>query len=354
MKKAMRSRNIRASVIAAVVGGTVVLAGASEATGDTITLRTAYPGPSTSPIAECLFEWMAQELETRSEGRIEVETFSGGNTFADQTQQYDQLVAGVLDYTYVALQNHPGRFPLTSLITLPFSVSDRMAASRTLLEMSETDLADEFDDIRILAIFTGPMSDVHAREPIASFEDLGGLRVRAIGREVEQSARALGMDPVSIPLSALYENLQRGVIDGGLLTGAAIAVFRLHEVTDHHFLSNMIASPTIIGMNKDAYDRLPEDLQAIVDEHFSGWALAEYATQCFIDLDQLGIRLAEEAGNVVTVATDAQISVAREVLAPTVNEILEEMEADGLPAHATYQTLLDGMARHGEGDGTNR
>ncbi len=345
-RRFLNGRRVRLATIA--LAAAVLIAGAPHAWAETITLRTAYPGPSTSPIAKCLFNWMAEGLQEKSAGRIKVRAFNGRNTFADQTKQYDQLVAGMLDYTYVVLQNHPGRFPLSSLITLPFTVSDRVAASRTLQEISKTHLADEFKDIHLLAIYTGAMADFHARKPIASFDDVKGLRMRAIGREVEQSARALGVDPVSIPLPSLYESLQRGVIDGGLLTGSAIAVFRLHEVTKHHYLANTIASATIFGMNKDSYNRLPDDLKAIVDEHFSGWPLAAHATKCFSDLDQFGIELAEKAGNTVTRASDADIAAARAALRPTTKQILDNFEAKGVPARTTYQALLDGMKRHSQ------
>lgn len=113
------------------------------------------------------------------------------------------MTQGVLTYT-------PGRFPLTSMATLPFLMKDNAAGARALTRLTKTHLKSEFDNIHIVAIIVTGLYQFHLRRPIKSVADFKGLRIRGSGRIHRAILGKLGAVPAQLPAPALYEALSTG------------------------------------------------------------------------------------------------------------------------------------------------
>ncbi|MCE2436796.1 MAG: TRAP transporter substrate-binding protein DctP, partial [Pseudomonadales bacterium] len=102
---------------------------------------------------------------------------------------------------------------------------------------------------------------------IHSLEDLRGLKMRIPGLGGEVMRRA-GASPVNLPGGEIYTSLQTGVVDASEWVGPYNDLaFALHEVAEFYHYPGWHEPGAVLEaiVNRDAFEALPEDLQAIVD-----------------------------------------------------------------------------------------
>ena len=110
-------------------------------------------------------------------------------------------------------------------------------------------------------------SGISSKRPIKRIEDLKGLKIRMAGLIQGKVFEELGITPVSIATTELYEALLRGVIDGAEYSGPTNnLIFNIHEVTDYWLAPGWHQTSSLHGamINKDAWEKLPEHLQNII------------------------------------------------------------------------------------------
>ncbi len=72
-----------------------------------------------------------------------------------------------------------------------------------------------------------------SRDPVTRLEDLEGKKIRTWGEDMPRLVQAAGGVPKTIFLPELYENLQRGVIDGAPFSLDLMVTYRIYEVARH-------------------------------------------------------------------------------------------------------------------------
>ena len=101
-------KKILAVLLVAVLAFALSACGGDEESEETVyTLRFAH-GSSTSEPIHIAAEYMAEELEERSDGRIKVEIYPSA-TLADQVPACEMLMDGTLDFfggSVVAVENY--------------------------------------------------------------------------------------------------------------------------------------------------------------------------------------------------------------------------------------------------------
>ena len=146
---------------------------------------------------------------------------------------------------------------------------------------------------------------VSVKGPVRSAEDMAGYRMRIPdGRMFEDAFRSLGADPVIVNISELYAALRDRTVDGQENPLAVLEVNRLYEVTRYVSLTgHMWSGFNLIG-NLTFWERLPPDVQAIVDQ-----AVARHVGRQRVDTDRLNraleARLASDRGMLLNQADAA-------------------------------------------------
>jgi TRAP-type C4-dicarboxylate transport system substrate-binding protein len=135
--------------------------------------------------------------------------------------------------------------------------------------------------------------------PVSSIEDLRGLKIRTMESPPHLDAfAAFGASPLPMAYSELYTALETGVIDGAEAANSNYYAKRFFEVSPHWAQVGWLYLVAPVIMSKAFYDRLPADLQGLVDETIQ--ELEEYERQLYTEVDEQRLRDLEEAGVTIT------------------------------------------------------
>jgi TRAP-type C4-dicarboxylate transport system substrate-binding protein len=318
---------------------TVGCASITTADAAEVTLRFAHHFPSVSTPNKALFEAWADKVEADSNGRIEVQMFPS-STLSKPPAQYDAVVNGIADITATIQGYTANRFPLTQVVELP-GVADNAAHGSCIVQKlyDEGLIADEYKNTKPLFLFTHGPGHIHtSKKAINTPADLAGLRIRRPSPVVGRMLEGLGAQPVGMPAPESYQAVQRGVIDGVSLPWEGELVFRLNELTPYHTeVGGLYTLAFVVTMNKNTYNRLPDDLKKVIDDN-SGIDWSIKAGQVFDELDKKGREQAVKEGHTIHVVEGG---IENPEWKPVVDQMIAGYLADfakkGLPVQAVYQ-----------------
>lgn len=200
-----------------------------------------------------------------------------GSMLGAPPAQAELVKAGVADIALVVPTYTPGLFPNSGVVELPGMVKTSSGGTAMLNALAEDGSLDhEYADYKIIALFTTPgYRFFMTGKPVAAPADLAGLKLRSPSKFGSTLFDLVGASGVSVPAPQVYENLERGVVQGAVWVMDAYRTFRLNEVAPYVTNIRFTAQPMAILMNKATYDSLPEADRAVLDAA-TGRALAEW------------------------------------------------------------------------------
>jgi TRAP-type C4-dicarboxylate transport system substrate-binding protein len=173
-------------------------------------------------------------VNERTKGKVKIEIFPAG-TLAKAADIYDGIRSGLFDLGHSYSGYYPGRFPITSVLGLPFlGGSSAEEASLVLWALYDKfpEMRAEYSDVKILTLHSCPAQNlVMAKKAIRKLEDCKGLKLRVPGTAASL-AKALGFAPVVMSNSQTYEAIAKGMVDGCFNSWETLKSFRLVEVAN--------------------------------------------------------------------------------------------------------------------------
>ncbi|WP_299371878.1 TRAP transporter substrate-binding protein [uncultured Kiloniella sp.] len=337
----------RTLIALTTVASTALTAIFSNAVGAEFELKLSHFLPSSHPTQTQFLEPWAKELEERSEGKVKVTIFPAGSAFGHVAKQYDQVKAGVVDISHGLTGFPRGRLPRTLIMDLPFLTKSSDAASRTLWDLYPTYLAEEYKGLKVLALHAHNPGLIHTRgKQVKTMDDLAGLRVRAPSAATSMMLKQLGATPIGLPPTQVYENLQKGVIDGTIFPYDGVHGFKLAEVLDYHLDAKAYTTSFYFIMNEKKYNAFPEEIRAIIDD-MSGASLVAKFGPWWNNWDKPGLEDIKKKGNPVVVLDDSQRDEWRRALEPTTANYLKSLEEAGVEnAQEIYDAAVKSIAKY--------
>ena len=316
----------------------------SAATAQTEMKFSTFVPPTHGFVVDVL-EPLGKDLEKRTGGKVAVRVFAGNSPFGKVENQADQVRQGVVDVAW-GLNGIPrGRFLRTSIMELPFVAESADSASKTLWTMLPEMLAEDYKGFKVLAVHCHNPGLFHTRDKkIEKLEDVKGLRMRAPNAPTQALLQYLGATPVGMPPTQVYENIEKGVIDGAVFPWDAIKGFRLEKILKHHFDARVYSSCFHVVMNEQRFAGLPADVRRAIDEttgpvlvnQFGGW---------WNRWDKAGLDAVRPLGNVIVPVSREQREAWRTQLKPLIDSQLSELEKAGVAnARAIYDEMLKRVA----------
>lgn len=325
------------AAIAVVMGATV-----DAFAAEPIVLKVSHFLPPGHSISKDLVAW-GEELRARSGGRLQLDIYPASK-LAPPPKQYDLAASGEVDISLALHGYTPGKFPLTEVAQLPFVVQQGAASSAKLTELAPKYLAREHVGVKILFLLSSPPLKIHlARKRIDSIHDFKGLRLRFSGAPVGEAVKTLGGVPVEMAPGKVADAIKNGELDGAIFPYEAVKTFRIDEVSKYSIEPGFNAVTFFLVMNRKSYDRLPKELQKLVDDT-TGPDAARRFGEHLDEQENLGRQIMVEHGVQIIKLSNAAISRIEATTVPSTSRALADLEKRGYPANTLYLEMVSANA----------
>ena len=235
-------------------------------------------------------EEFIKDLEARSGGQLKIRFFPAG-TLLTAPKMYDGVVEGIADIGFSNISYTFGRFRVTEALDLPLGFPNAWVANHVANDFFREFKPKEWDKIHMLSMHTSPVNVVlTATKPVNKLEDLKGMTVRGQGF-IAEVVSALGATPRAIPMPEAYEAMQKRVLEGLMIPMETLRAFRLAEVSKYATECWPIGQvyTFYLIMNKDSWNKLPANIQKIINEYPFEEKLATAWNEIDIDGKNLGM-----------------------------------------------------------------
>src|SRR5437773_2479271 len=325
-------RNVRASLLVVVLTG-LVMAAAQPALAQTTTLTmSSWVSPQHHLTGVVLQGW-ANEVEKATSGRVKLQMLPKHPSAPPGT--FDAVRDGLVDVSYVTASYTPARHILPLMAELPgageTALINSVAYSR--IHWKYFDKVGEYKGVKLLAVFTHGPGQMFTKRPIATINDLQGLKIRTGGGVAEAVAKALGTSAFVKPAPESFELLKGGVADGVFFPLESIISFKLDTVLEQAtlFPGGMYSSAFGFFMNEEKWNKLPKQDQAAI-EKISGEWIARHAGQSWDEADRKGLEVLKKSGVKIVNADPAFVAEVKKRSAPIIEDWIQKASAKGVDA----------------------
>ena len=206
-----------------------------------------------------------EDMAKLTNGRWQIKLHYGA-VLSPSKEHLDGLKAGLFEACQFCASYAPGKTPLQTVFELPFILPQdpqqmcQMMAALWELPVLKKELA------RWNAVPFLPASitqyGLMGNKKIAKVADFKGVRVRISG-EMARVVEMFGAAPTMIPVSDLYEAMERGTLDMATLPWAfSFGAFKINEVSKYVTTNFNPGSQSCAYLaNKKAWDALPDEFK---------------------------------------------------------------------------------------------
>lgn len=266
----------------------------------------AYPSSSTP---SNYFNWLNEQLEKRSNGRLSLEIYSDAQLMP-AIQEVPSILNGEVDMTLSSsgvLSSFESSYYLFELPFLfdhdPKDVSVYINELRKFYnnENGGGKIASNMEKkgLKILAnVVSSEPSILFTRSKetlVTDIESIKGLKIRIIGGKLVPGLfNTIGASGVPVPAAELNTALQQGLVDGSLSPAKYAMDTKMPAKTATFLPLTSLGNPVLISQEK--FDSLPSDLQEILVEagkeleNYSDEFMKEHYPKALKDLEKEGIQ----------------------------------------------------------------
>jgi TRAP-type transport system periplasmic protein len=297
-------------------------------------------------MSQWLVKW-GEKLEKASNGRLAFKHFPGSQ-MAPTPAHYDLARTGQAEVSWFLHGGTPGRFPMTELINLPYTVGSAEIGTKVIndAQLRAKYFDAEHKGVKVLILLTHQPGVIHTvRKAIRTTDDMKGMRIRFASPTIRDYIAALGATPVGVQPTEMLDQLQKGSIDGIFTDygGAGIA-FKFGGTVK--YTTEMYSYVTSFGVaaNPEFYNKLPADLRKLIDQSVVG--VEKEIGQGWDALDSIGKKLLVDGGAQAIRLSREEDAKFRRIGAQVTEEKLKELQGKGMPAREAYKMMQELSARH--------
>lgn len=225
---------------AAAVAFTMMLSPAlAEESYSETKLKVAHALPETYVWSEEVDKWFFKELERRSNGKITAQIFWNGSLVGPK-QVFDAVGSGAVPMGADAQGYYPATLPLNTmpnslLGTLTFASSKQASILTREIFEKFPEVQEEWKALGVWPLYFNavPSFRVACTEPVATVDDLKGLKVRQFSAYHPKVWEAVDAVGVTVLPAEIYEGLQRGRLDCAFYNYSAILSQKMYEQAEY-------------------------------------------------------------------------------------------------------------------------
>lgn len=290
------------------------------------TIKLAYVVPETQSTHIAAAEVFKPYVEEQSQGRITVELYPNGQLGGDR-QAIEAVQLGTIQMTIPAAAVLSGFEPKFQVFDLPYLFKSKEAAYKALDGELGRSLNDMLPPLGLINLAYGENGFRHISNnegPIESPADLKGFKIRTMENPVHMATfKLLGANPTPMSFGELYTALQQGTVDAQENPIPLVYTSKFYEVQKYYTLDGHVYAATVVLINSDFFNSLPEDLQQIVLE-----GAEKYRDEQRKLADQQDVEMLEalkESGMEINELTEEQKQVFIDATLPVYDQFKEEL-----------------------------
>ncbi len=275
----------------AALGAGVFMPGLARAQAQVI--RWGIQLPATHPQV-LMMERISKEVKEKTSGRIDIQTFPGGQLGAGK-DMVEAVSAGALHMTTDGAAAIGAFLPQLSIIEAPYLWRDaaHMAkvAESPLFAAMNKDLVAKRDTRMLTVTYYGKRHLTTGSKSVKSVADVNGLKLRVPPVDTFRAmAEAWGMRATPVAFPELYLALSQGAVDAQENPLPTIQSAKLFEVQKFLILTEHIVTPQLLLVNEAFWKGLPNADRDLLQASFVSnglWQDKELARQEDAAIDQL-------------------------------------------------------------------
>jgi tripartite ATP-independent transporter DctP family solute receptor len=266
-----------------------------------ITIRFGFSDPVTTTWGQAATEFK-RIVEADSNRRIQVQLFPSSQ-LGNIPEMIENVRRGAQDMTL----GSPGLFSRfyqrADMLELPFLVTDWDQVQRMLQSQAFRDLikaAEQQAQIKIFGNFPyGFRNVINSKRSIRTVDDFKGLKLRTQSSPAHLAAfRALGANPVALPIDETYQAVQTGLVDGLENANSMLLAARYPEIAKYVSLTRHLFGMLFVFMNPKLHDGLSEVDRALLTRAMR--AAEAYNLRLSLEAEKSSVEGLRKAGATVT------------------------------------------------------
>ena len=204
-----------------------------------------------------------QNVAAQAPGQLEVK-YLGGPEVISNREQVEALRNGSVDMVFTTSGYYVSAVPVVDGLNLteftPWEERER----------GVNDFLNKIHNQKVNAEYMGRLGVdlpfmLFLNKPIAQVSDLKGLKIRCSPTHIE-FLKKVGAQPMVIPPPDVHTALERGVVDGFIWVAGLIRDWGWNEVVKYRVEPGFYKANNVVLINKEVWDRLPANLQQILQE----------------------------------------------------------------------------------------
>ncbi len=286
-------------------------------------------------------DW-ADMLKQETGGRVEIKVYYS-ESLVKMAESFTATEKGVCDISGFGISIDPSRVPLNMVSMLPLlgTNDNNQVATRVQNELIKKypEMAAEFKNVKLLVIYAPTSRSISmVKKKVLVPDDIKGAKIIVTGIAGQMFA---GMGSAALPLSPpeWSTSLSTGLAEGIASPLDAVDTFNALDAVPYHLYmpgDDLGWGTTCIIMNKDSWNKLPADVQKLIDEKYAPM-LQQKLLEIQAGLSKGSIEKAKTKGHTFVTCTPEQYKLWADAFAVQIEKLwITPNEAKGLPARAIY------------------
>lgn len=331
----MRRRSQRQGLSILLIVAFLSLVGVHSAMAEKWQLSILWPASNFSTQGVMKF---ADLVKDRTDGRVAIEVHPGGALGFKGPDMLQVLKDGLVPIGEMLLGYVAGTEPIVDLSTMPFLVAD-YGEAHLLGVVSKPYMQNVFKkwNQKLLYWQFWPGAGIYTKKPIASFEDLKGLKIRTFNNISTQWVKNAGGNPMSMPWGDVYMAMSTGAIDALLTSSVSGADGKFWEVMSHFTNLGFTFGYSAVTVNLNAWNKLSDKDKAIIID--TAWEMEEIQEKQSILADKTSVtKLVTNGMQVMDISPEFQKQCA-DLAMPIWEEWVSKVGPDGRSMMEEFKTL---------------
>ena len=278
----------------------VVLGACGGGEPDVFVLKVAASAPADEPGPQTL-QLFVNRINEAAGGRIDARLYAG-SVLGEDRDVTEGLKLGTVEMLMSPSSTLATFVPEMYVFELPFLFED----NEHMFAVLDSEIGDslrpalEREGFHLMGYFSYGLRHIMTTErAVETIDDLRGLKIRTMESPPHLDAfAAFGASPLPMAYNELYTSLETGVIDGAEAANSNYYSKRFFEVAPYWAYVGWLRLVAPVLMSKAFYDRLPPDLQELVDTTLTD--LVDDDRQIYTDIDEQRLQQLVDAGVTVT------------------------------------------------------